>query len=137
MVGHGICERKDNERLCRVERTEPKGSIRCVSCPDSLDITDCDRWYSLVETLAWLHTIEPDDIGLQGYGKKTDFYKRQCQTFSRIEAQQAVVKHWQTGEVLGRAHERYDEVTDYVRKHLPKDRYSIIHGDFKFDNVVS
>lgn len=95
------------------------------------------RWYSLVETLGWLHSIDPDKIGLEGYGKKVDFYKRQCTTFSRIEAQQAAVKDIKTGEQLGRAHERYDEVVEYVRKHYPKDRYAIIHGDFKFDNVVS
>lgn len=96
-----------------------------------------DRWYSLLETLAWLHSIEPDTIGLQGYGKKTDFYRRQCQTFPRIEAQQARIVDKDTGKPLGRAHERYDEAVEYVRKHLPCDRYAIIHGDFKFDNVVS
>lgn len=83
-----------------------------------------------------MHTIDPDRIGLENYGKKTDFYRRQCQTFSRIEAQQAIVKDTTTGRSLGRAHERYDEVVDYVRAHLPRDRYAIIHGDFKFDNVV-
>ncbi|KAK5949438.1 hypothetical protein OHC33_009612 [Knufia fluminis] len=93
-------------------------------------------WFSLIETLGWLHSLDPDKLGLQGYGKKTDFYRRQCQTFPRIEAQQAVVKDIKTGEPLGRAHERYDEVIDYVRGHLPRDRYAIIHGDFKFDNVI-
>ena len=94
-------------------------------------------WFSLVETLGWLHSIEPDSIGLEGYGKKTGFYARHCNTFSRIEADQAKVKDVKTGNALGRAHEHYDEITDYVRKHLPGDRYSIVHGDFKFDNVVS
>ncbi|KAK5082942.1 hypothetical protein LTR05_006824 [Lithohypha guttulata] len=93
-------------------------------------------WFSLIETLAWLHSLDPDKLGLEGYGKKTDFYNRQCTTFSRIEAQQAAVKDIKTGAVLGRAHERYDEVMAYVRQNLPKDRYAIIHGDFKFDNVV-
>jgi aminoglycoside phosphotransferase (APT) family kinase protein len=89
-----------------------------------------------VETLAWLHSIDPDKIGLEGYGKKTGFYARHCNTFSRIEAQQAVVKDLRTGEPLGRAHESYDEVVDYVRDNLPGDRYAIVHGDFKFDNLV-
>jgi aminoglycoside phosphotransferase (APT) family kinase protein len=36
----------------------------------------------LVETLAWLHSIDPDTIGLGTFGKKTGFYKRHCNTFS-------------------------------------------------------
>ena len=91
----------------------------------------------MVETLAWMHSIDPDSIGLEGYGKKTDFYKRQCNTFSRIEAEQALVKDKDTGKPLGRAHEGFEEIIDYVRKNLPGDRYSIVHGDYKFDNVVS
>lgn len=94
-------------------------------------------WFSLIETLAWLHSIDPDSIGLEGYGKKTDFYARHCNTFSRIEAQQAKVKDAKTGQELGRAHEHYDEIMGYVRSNLPGNRYAIVHGDFKFDNVVS
>jgi len=94
-------------------------------------------WFSAIETLAWLHSLDPDAIGLEGYGKKTDFYARHCNTFSRIEAQQAKVKDIETGKELGRAHENYDEIIDYVRKNLPGNRYSIVHGDFKFDNIVS
>jgi aminoglycoside phosphotransferase (APT) family kinase protein len=94
-------------------------------------------WFSLIETLAWLHSIDPDEIGLEGYGKKTDFYKRHCNTYSRIEAQQSKVKDIKTGKELGRAHERYDEIINYVREHLPGNRCAIVHGDYKFDNVVS
>ncbi|KAJ9658677.1 hypothetical protein H2198_003555 [Neophaeococcomyces mojaviensis] len=93
-------------------------------------------WFSAIETLAWLHSIDPDSIGLEGYGKKTAFYSRHCTTFSRIEAQQAVVKDIKTGKLLGRAHENYDEIVDYIRNNLPGDRYAIVHGDFKFDNLV-
>jgi len=38
---------------------------------------------------------------------------------------------------LGRAHENFDEIVDYIRSHLPGERYAIVHGDFKFDNLVS
>ena len=84
-----------------------------------------------------MHSIDPDSIGLEGFGKKTDFYSRHCNTFSRIENQQSKVKDIKTGALLGRAHPDYDEIVDYVRKNLPGDRYSIVHGDYKFDNVVS
>ncbi|EGU73668.1 hypothetical protein FOXB_15837 [Fusarium oxysporum f. sp. conglutinans Fo5176] len=68
-------------------------------------------WFSAIETLAWLHSLDPDKIGLEGYGKKTGFYARHCATWSRIELQQAAVKHVKTGKPLGRAHKRYDEVS--------------------------
>lgn len=90
----------------------------------------------MVSTLAKLHSIDPDAIGLQGYGKKTGFYTRHCNTFSRIEQQQSKVKDKDTGKELGRAHERYDELMDFVRRSVPNDRTAIVHGDFKFDNVV-
>jgi len=92
------------------------------------------RWFSAIESLAWLHSLSPDAIGLKGYGKKTDFYARHCNTWSRIEAQQAAVKDANTGKALGRAHDKYDEVMNYVRNNLPGDRFTLVHGDFKFDN---
>jgi aminoglycoside phosphotransferase (APT) family kinase protein len=90
----------------------------------------------MISTLAWLHSIDPDSIGLSDFGKKTDFYTRHCNTFSRIEAQQAKVKDVKTGRELGRAHPNFDEIVDYIRKNVPSDRTSIIHGDYKFDNLI-
>lgn len=112
---------------------------RIITDTNLAELSPSDRrksWFSAVETLAWLHSLDPDAIGLEGYGKKTDFYARHCNTWSRIEAQQAAVKDATTGKALGRAHERYDEIMDYVRNNLPNDRYVIAHGDFKFDNLV-
>ena len=83
-----------------------------------------------------MHSIDPDTIGLGNFGKRKNFYQRQCNTFSRIEAQQASVKDKDTGELLGRAHEKFDEMIDFVRRNSPGERTSIIHGDYKFDNLV-
>lgn len=112
---------------------------RIITDPDLGELSPTDKrkaWFSLVETLAWMHSIDPDSIGLEGFGKKTGFYARHCNTFSRIEAQQAQVKDIKTGKVLGRAHPEFDSIVDYIRKNLPGDRYSIVHGDYKFDNVI-
>ncbi|KAJ4188265.1 hypothetical protein NW767_011926 [Fusarium falciforme] len=106
---------------------------------DLPELSPADRrkaWFSAIETLAWLHSLDPDTIGLDGYGKKSGFYARQCNTWSRIEAQQAAIKDATTGKPLGRAHEKYDDIINYVGKHLPNDRYCIVHGDFKFDNLI-
>jgi aminoglycoside phosphotransferase (APT) family kinase protein len=112
---------------------------RIITDPLLGELSKEDRrkaWFSLVETLAWLHSIDPDKIGLDGYGKKEGFYKRQCSTFERIESQQAKVKDAKTGKELGRAHDRFDEILAFVRRNLPGERFAIVHGDYKFDNVI-
>lgn len=112
---------------------------RILKDPDLSELSPSDRraaWFSVISTLAWLHSIDPDAIGLSTFGKKTNFYARHCNTFSRIEAQQSKVKDIKTGALLGRAHPSFDEVTAYIRSNLPSERSAIIHGDYKFDNIV-
>ena len=112
---------------------------RIITDPDLKELPPKERraaWFSVISTLAWLHSIDPDTIGLESFGKKTGFYTRHCNTFSRIEAQQAKVKDISTGNELGRAHPNFDEIVEYIRKNVPTDRTSIIHGDYKFDNLV-
>lgn len=93
-------------------------------------------WSSLISTLAWLHSLDPDALGLSSFGKKTGFYTRHCNTFSRIESQQAQTKDVNTGKPLGRAHTAFDEIVDFIKKRVPGEKASIIHGDYKFDNVI-
>lgn len=112
---------------------------RIITDTNMKDLSPEDRrkaWFSAIDTLAWLHSIDPDKIGLASYGKKNGFYSRHCDTWSRIEAQQAAVNDIKTGKPLGRAHEAFDQVIGYVRDNLPIDRHAIVHGDFKFDNLI-
>ncbi|KAL4802555.1 kinase-like domain-containing protein [Aspergillus unguis] len=112
---------------------------RVITDMDMRELSPTERrqvWFSAIETLVWLHSLDTDAIGLSGFGKKTGFYARHCKTWTQIEAQQAAVKDAKTGQALGRAHPKYDEIVEYVRKHLPVDRYSLVHGDFKFDNLI-
>ncbi|KAL1609132.1 hypothetical protein SLS59_001495 [Nothophoma quercina] len=99
-----------------------------------------DREYKVLKALGSVEGFPVPkvfySIGLSNFGKKTDFYTRHCNTFSRIEAQQAKVKDIKTGAELGRAHPDFDEIVDYIRKNVPSDRTSIIHGDYKFDNLI-
>ncbi|KAF5489010.1 putative acyl-CoA dehydrogenase IBR3 [Colletotrichum siamense] len=91
---------------------------------------------SIIGTSFYVEIAITDAIGLEGYGKKIGFYARHCNTWSRIESQQAAVRDKKTGELLGRAHENYDDIMSYVRENLPGERFSIVHGDFKFDNLI-
>ncbi|KAI7783581.1 APH-domain-containing protein [Diaporthe eres] len=90
---------------------------RIITDVDLGELSPGDRrktWFSAIETLAWLHTLDPDRIGLSDYGKRNGFYARHCSTWSRIEAQQAAVKDVKSGEALGRAHENYDKIVEYI-----------------------
>lgn len=112
---------------------------RIITDPNLATLPKQDRraaWMSVISTLAWLHSIDADSIGLSSFGKKEDFYKRHCNTFSRIEAQQAQVQDIKTGAKLGRAHAHFDEIVEYIRRRAPSGRSSIIHGDYKFDNII-
>jgi aminoglycoside phosphotransferase (APT) family kinase protein len=42
-----------------------------------------------VDVLAQLHRIRPADVGLEGFGKPTGYFRRQMETLSRVQAQQA------------------------------------------------
>ena len=46
------------------------------------------------------------------------------------------MKDHKTGKELGRAHEHFDEIVDFVRREMRSERYAVVHGDFKMDNVV-
>lgn len=112
---------------------------RILTSPDLTELAPSDRraaWLSATRTLAHLHSLDPNALGLSTFGKSTSFYSRHCNTFSRIEAQQSKVRNLSTGELLGRAHPNFDEIVAFIRSNLPSERSSIIHGDFKFDNLV-
>ncbi|KAK8124947.1 phosphotransferase enzyme family protein [Apiospora kogelbergensis] len=74
-------------------------------------------WRSAVDTLARLHRVRPRDVGLESYGKSDGFYDRQLATWRQIcEAQARAV--------------------DADTKTPPRDRGTLIHGDYKIDNLV-
>ncbi|KEF53343.1 uncharacterized protein A1O9_10318, partial [Exophiala aquamarina CBS 119918] len=90
-------------------------------------------WFSLIETLGWFHSLDPDSLGLQDYGKNVDFYS--ATRFSPIEAQ-AVIKHKDDGW-NSRARTCRLRRGDRLRsKALIGKSAAIVHGDFKFGNVI-
>ncbi|KAK8089172.1 acyl-CoA dehydrogenase family member 11 [Apiospora hydei] len=79
-------------------------------------------WRSAVDTLARLHRVRPRDVGLETYGKSDGFYNRQLATWRQIcEAQARAVD----------ADTRKPQTTSQ-----PRDRGTLIHGDYKIDNLV-
>ncbi|KAM0329828.1 hypothetical protein ACHAQA_003992 [Verticillium albo-atrum] len=94
-------------------------------------------WHAAVDTLAKLHRVRPSDVGLKSFGRATGFYDRQIQTWSTICASQAGAVDVDTKEPVGdlpHFHEMIDFFKDARRQ--PKDRGTLIHGDYKIDNIV-
>ncbi|MGH2808007.1 MAG: phosphotransferase family protein [Actinomycetota bacterium] len=82
----------------------------------------------LVDSLVELHSIDPASCGLDGFGKPTGYLERQ-------------LRRW-TGQLeLTLPHTRpmpdLEAIGDWLRGHLPTSPpHTIVHGDYKMDNVM-
>ncbi|XP_038179957.1 acyl-CoA dehydrogenase family member 11 [Arvicola amphibius] len=84
-------------------------------------------YVSMVETLAWLHSLNVKSLRLDGYGNGVGYCKRQISTW--------------TTQYQAAAHQdipAMDQLSKWLMKNLPDDdnEESLIHGDFKLDNIV-
>ncbi len=82
---------------------------------------------SLVDTLVTLHAIDVTANGLDTLGKPAGFLERQVRGWT---------DRWHRSQTTPLP--EMDALADYLRVHLPPDplRPSVVHGDFKLDNVM-
>jgi aminoglycoside phosphotransferase (APT) family kinase protein len=83
---------------------------------------------SMNATIAALHSFSPGAIGLGDYGKPAGFVERQVARWSKQYL----------GDVEAGRLETMDRLVGWLEKHLPPDsgRSSIVHGDFRCDNLI-
>ncbi len=110
-----------------MERME--GVILRGKAPESLDLSP-DRMKSLSENaidhLADLHLMDLDAAGLKDFGKPEGYTKRQVMGWIARYEQAA------TDEV-----DEMDQVATWLKKNIPPQQHvSLIHNDFKYDNLV-
>ncbi|CAG8464829.1 6419_t:CDS:10, partial [Acaulospora colombiana] len=91
-------------------------------------------WYSAIEVLAKLHSVDYKAIGLGTFGKSSGFYPRQIRSLLRTSAAQAVVKD-KNGNQVGPLPRIDDRIRWFERNEVP-DETTIVHGDYKLDNLV-
>lgn len=85
--------------------------------------------HSFIDTLANLHALDPDEIGLGTLGKKEDYIGRQVKTWYR--SWEASVEPAQYDDP--RAH----ELRQYFLDHRPEQgRARVVHGDYGFHNCL-
>ena len=97
-----------------------------------LDLPDLDPetraaiYDSTNETIARLHTVDYESIGLDDYGKPGNYFERQI---SRWTGQ------YRASETVPIAD--MDELIDWLPDNIPDDESaSIVHGDFRLDNMI-
>ena len=83
----------------------------------------------MADTLAALHDIEPDAVGLGDLGRHDGYIERQLKRW-RGQYDQMQVEGVDHGGLV-------DRVSDDLARRIPKQqRTSVVHGDYRMDNVV-
>jgi aminoglycoside phosphotransferase (APT) family kinase protein len=81
---------------------------------------------SMNETIARLHRIDPQAVGLGDYGKPGNFLERQIGRWS---------KQYQASET--ETIEAMDRLIEWLPRHIPaQDATGIVHGDYRLDNLI-
>jgi aminoglycoside phosphotransferase (APT) family kinase protein len=79
------------------------------------------------ETLARLHCIEPAAVGLADFGRAGNYFERQIGRWS---------KQYVDDALAGRD-VNMDRLVEWLPAHIPDgDETSLVHGDFRVDNLV-
>lgn len=111
-----------------------------ATMPDVSPTERRELWLSAITTLAKLHRVDfrKPDLSLTTFGKAEGFYNRQLATWRSICDAQAQALDVDTKKPVGPIHPRFDELTAFFAdaRRQPKDRASIVHGDFKIDNLM-
>ena len=104
-------------------------------------MSSSSRWRSAVTTLARLHRVDATAAGLASFGGasglKGGFYSRQVRTWRTICKAQADARDVETGERVGQL-PHFDELVEFFadESKQPRDRVTVVHGDYKIDNIV-
>ncbi|KAJ2155880.1 hypothetical protein GGF46_005546 [Coemansia sp. RSA 552] len=91
-------------------------------------------WGALVDAAAELHQVDFRAVGLGDYGRVGGFYQRQLRSLTRVAEAQAQVAD-KAGVQVGEL-PRFGELRRWFAQQQCPDETTIVHGDFKMDNVV-
>ncbi|NMM43355.1 phosphotransferase family protein [Rhodospirillaceae bacterium KN72] len=84
-------------------------------------------YLEMARTLAKLHAVRPDTVGLGDYGRPGNYFERQISRWSR-----------QYADSTGPRIPALDRLVEWLPAHIPADdgAVSIAHGDFRLGNLM-
>jgi aminoglycoside phosphotransferase (APT) family kinase protein len=83
-------------------------------------------YHAIVDTLAALHAVDPQAVGLGDYGKPGNYFERQVARWSKQ------YRMSQTDDMA-----EVERLIEWLPRTVPpQTRTSIVHGDFRIDNVI-
>jgi aminoglycoside phosphotransferase (APT) family kinase protein len=105
-----------------------EGRIFWDACLPEVPRNERAAYYDAMNaTLAALHLIDPDAIGLGDYGRAGNYFARQVARWS---------KQYLEDPAAGRTPEM-DRLVEWLPANLPSgEERSIVHGDFRCDNLI-
>ena len=85
-----------------------------------------EMFTSKIETLAKLHTLNPEKIGLADFGKPGNYFARQVDRWTR-QYRASETQHIP----------EFEKLAEWLPKTVPpQERVSIVHGDYRLDNLI-
>jgi aminoglycoside phosphotransferase (APT) family kinase protein len=79
-----------------------------------------------IQTLARLHSYDPDEIGLGDFGKPGNYFTRQIDRWTKQYRASAL-------EVIP----EMDRLIEWLPRTVPQqERVSVVHGDYRLDNMI-
>jgi aminoglycoside phosphotransferase (APT) family kinase protein len=80
----------------------------------------------LVDVLAALHEVDPQQVGLGGFGRPDGYLERQVRRW---------VKQWDATRIEG--HDALDRLAADLAAAVPAtQRHTVVHGDYRLDNTI-
>uniref|UniRef100_A0A0E0AP87 Acyl-CoA dehydrogenase n=1 Tax=Oryza glumipatula TaxID=40148 RepID=A0A0E0AP87_9ORYZ len=92
-------------------------------------------YLAAAETLAAIHKVDVTAIGLQKYGRRDNYCKRQVERWGRQYLSS-------TGEGKPARYQKMLDLAHWLKEHIPKEDSSagfgtgLVHGDYRVDNLV-
>ncbi|KAI8620484.1 kinase-like domain-containing protein [Chytriomyces sp. MP71] len=101
--------------------------------PELQTLADRANYDALMDTLAKLHSANVAQLGLSDYSRNpTGFYSRQIATLTAVTKQQYASNPEKVPAIP-----RLDDMLAWFKRNMvPDEPATIVHGDFKLDNVI-
>ena len=93
--------------------------------PDLQEAARADHWHAAVDVLADLHLVDQNAVGLQEFGRPGNYFVRQVDRWTKQ------YRYAETDE-----NQAMERLIEYLPTTVPKQmRTSIVHGDYRIDNL--